>query len=280
MFPMQTSVTTKLEQLRTRLETMGSALVCYSGGVDSAFLLAVAHDVLGPRAIGMTALSPSLAASERGDAEAIAERLGAHHEVVASRELDRPGYVKNDADRCFHCKTELYEIAAQKATEWGIEHIVNGTNVDDLGDYRPGLDAAKKAGVLSPLVELGFTKSEVREAAKLIKLEVWDKPAAACLSSRIPYGTQVTEERLAQIEGFEAALRKLGFRQLRVRWHDTIARVELALEELPRAVETQVREQIIEAGKAQGFKYVTLDLGGYRMGSHNEVLLGRTLKLV
>lgn len=280
MTELQASATTKLTALRTLLSQLGSALVCYSGGVDSAFLLAVAREVLGDKAVGMTAQSPSLAASERGDADRIAKRLGARHMIVETHELDRPEYARNDADRCFHCKVELYEIASRKAKELGLEHILNGTNVDDLGDFRPGQDAAKQAGVRSPLVELGFTKADVREASRLIGLEIWDKPAAACLSSRIPYGSSVTRERLAQIEGFEQALRQLGFRQIRVRWHDTIARIELAIDELHRALEPTVRENIIACGKSHGFKYVTLDLAGYRMGSHNEVLVGRALKVV
>ncbi len=276
----QVSASTKLDQLRVLLHEFGSVLICFSGGVDSAFLLAVANDVLGSRAVGMTALSPSLAASERNDAQSIARALGARHVLVESRELERAGYVQNAPDRCFHCKTELYEIAARKAAELGLHHILNGTNIDDLGDYRPGLDAAKQAGVRSPLVDIGFTKADIREASKLIALEVWDKPAAACLSSRIPYGASVTRERLAQVEGFERALRELGFTQLRVRWHDTIARIELQVDELQRALSPLFRERIISEGKTHGFKYVTLDLAGYRVGSHNEVLVGRALKVV
>ncbi len=198
---------------------MGSALVCYSGGVDSAFVLAVAHEVLGPRAVGMTAVSPSLAPFEKEAAIAVAQQIGARHELVESHEIERPGYVANATDRCFHCKTELYDIASAEDAEWGLAHVVNGTNVDDLGDYRPGLDAAKNAGVRSVLVELGCSKDDVRRGAQAIGLTVWDKPASACLSSRIPYGTEVTRERLAQIGGLEAELRALGLRQVRVRWH-------------------------------------------------------------
>lgn len=270
----------KIEALRTRLSELGSVLVCYSGGVDSAFLLAVAHGVLGPRAIGMTAVSPSLAPSEKSDAEAVARQIGADHRLVDSHEIDEPSYTANNSDRCFHCKTELYRIAGEKRIEWGLSAIVNGTNVDDLGDYRPGLEAAKQAGVVSPLVELGFTKALVREAAAAIGLGIWDKPAAACLSSRIPYGTSVTRERLAQIGGFEQAIKRLGFRQVRVRYHGDLARVELGAEDIVRAAEPVVRSVIVDAGKELGFRYVTLDLGGYRMGSHNEVLIGKTLRVV
>ena len=270
----------KLARLRENLRDLGSVLVCYSGGLDSAFVLAVAHAELGERAIGMTAVSASLPPSEKGDAERIAKKLGAAHRFVDSNEIARPGYVANEPDRCFHCKSELYDIAELKRIEWGLAHVVNGTNLDDLGDFRPGLEAAKNAAVRSPLVEAEMTKAEVREAAQLIGMDVWDKPASACLSSRIPYGTSVTTERLAQIGGLEAAIRSLGFRQLRVRWHDTIARVEIDLGELEGLFRPGVREEIVRLGKAHGFKYVTLDLAGYRQGSHNEVLVGRSLRPV
>ncbi|MEZ4298917.1 MAG: ATP-dependent sacrificial sulfur transferase LarE [Polyangiaceae bacterium] len=269
-----------LAALGARLRELGSVLVCYSGGVDSAFLLAAAHRELGPRAVGMTAVSPSLAPAERDDAVDLARAIGADHRLVESREIEDPDYVKNAPDRCFHCKSELYRIATVKQREWGLAAIVNGTNTDDLGDYRPGLEAAKQAGVVSPLVELGFTKAMVREGAQALGLPVWDKPAAACLSSRIPYGTSVTRERLARIGGFEAALRGLGFRQVRVRFHDDLARIELDVSDLPRAAAPDMRADIVAAGKSHGFKYVTLDLLGYRTGSHNEVLAGRSLRVV
>ena len=277
-----TSPTTlqQLDSLRRILRDWGSVLVCYSGGIDSAFVLAVAHAELGPRAVGMTAVSPSLSESEKTDAARIALKLGAEHRFVESHELERPGYVQNGPDRCFHCKSELYEIAEAKRREWQLAVVVNGTNRDDLGDYRPGLEAAKNAGARSPLVEAGMTKSDVRAAALAIGMDVWDKPAAACLSSRIPYGTSVTTERLAQIAGLEAELKALGFRQLRVRWHDQIARIEIALSELELILAPGVREAAVAAGKKHGFQYITLDLGGYRTGSHNEVLVGRALRIV
>ena len=273
----------RLDQLRSLFRSMGDALVCYSGGVDSAFVLAVAHEVLGPRAVGMTAVSPSLAPFEKEAAISVARQIGARLELVESHEIDRPGYAANASDRCFHCKSELYDIATAKKAEWGFTHVVNGTNVDDLGDYRPGLDAAREAGVRSVLVELGFHKDDVRAGAQAIGLTVWDKPASACLSSRIPYGTEVTRERLAQIGGLEAELRAMGLRQVRVRWHaagssGAMARVEVSKPELLAAFEA--RDAIVDAGKRYGFAFVTLDLQGYRTGSHNEVLVGRSLRVV
>ena len=270
----------KLQRLRGAMRGLGSVLVCYSGGVDSAFVLAVAHQELGAAAVGMTAVSPSLAPGERDEAIQVAKLIGAEHRLVDSNEIEDPSYVANNPDRCFHCKSELYRIASVKRAEWQLDAIANGTNVDDLGDYRPGLEAAKQAGVVSPLVDLGFTKADVRAASAAIGLPIWDKPAAACLSSRIPYGTSVTRERLAQIGGFEAALKRLGFRQVRVRYHGELARIEVGIEELPRAADAAAREEIVAAGKRFGFRYVTLDLGGYRMGSHNEVLVGRALRIV
>jgi pyridinium-3,5-biscarboxylic acid mononucleotide sulfurtransferase len=272
------------DRLRNAFGDAESVLVCYSGGTDSALVLAVAHALLGDRAVGMTAVSPSLAPSERDEAVALAKEIGARHELVASNEIEDESYAKNGADRCFHCKSELYRVAEKKQAEWGLAVTMNGTNTDDLGDYRPGLEAAKLAGVKSPLVEAGLGKAEVRRLASLLGLRVWDKPAAACLSSRLPYGTRVTRERLEQIATFEASLRSLGLRQVRVRWHGlpedrgAFARVEVEKTELPLAFER--RDAIVEAGKRAGFLYVTLDLEGYRVGSHNAVLVGKSLRVV
>jgi pyridinium-3,5-biscarboxylic acid mononucleotide sulfurtransferase len=277
---MSSAVDEKLIALRALLRELGSVLVCYSGGVDSAFLLAVAHQELGSRCVGMTAVSPSLAPTEREDALRIARQIGADHRLVESNEIHDPNYQKNAPDRCYHCKSELYRIAAHKREVWGLAFVLNGTNLDDLGDYRPGLQAASEAEVRSPLVETRFTKADVRAGSLAIGLGVWDKPAAACLSSRIPFGTSVTPERLAQIGGFETALKALGFRQVRVRYHDAVARIEIDLAEMARAAEPGVREEIVKAGKASGFQYVTLDLGGYRTGSHNELLAGRQLRVL
>ena len=292
MAPLLESSSDGLERLRALLSDMGSVLVCYSGGIDSALVLAVAHDVLGARAIGMTAVSPSLAPFEKEAAVSVAKQIGARHELVETHEVDDASYLANNTDRCFFCKSELYRASAAKQKEWGVAHVVNGTNLDDLGDYRPGLEAAKQAGVRSPLVELGLRKDDVRRMSSEIGLSIWDKPASACLSSRIPYGTAVTRERLAQIGGLEAELHALGLRQVRVRWHSVgdvgkvtvgtdasaIARVEVARDEMLKAFD--VRDAIVEAGKRYGFKYVTLDLQGYRTGSHNEVLTGKSLRVV
>jgi uncharacterized protein len=269
-----------LDRLAEVIRGMGSVLVCYSGGIDSAFVLAVGHAVLGDACIGMTAVSPSLASFERDEAIAIAKQIGARHELVDSNEIEDEDYAKNHSDRCFHCKSELYRVSEAKKREWKMNEVVNGTNLDDLGDYRPGLEAAKNAGARSPLVEVGMHKADVRRLAQLLGLTIWDKPAAACLSSRLPYGTRVTRERLIQIGALEAEIHALGIRQARVRWHpvggegvtkeSAMARIEIGKDELASAFEK--RDAITAAGKRLGFAYVTLDLAGYRTGSHNELL--------
>lgn len=270
-------------QLEDWFRKKGSVLVCYSGGVDSALVMLVAHRVLGARAVAMTAASPSLPSRELVEAKEVAHVAGVDHRVVRSDEVSQPEYRKNHTDRCFHCKSELYRIARAKAEEWELAAIVNGTNLDDLGDFRPGLEAAREAGVESPLVALGFTKADVRAAAEQLGLSVWQKPAAACLSSRIPFGTEVTEERLAQIGDLEGDLRDLGFRQVRVRYHTlgtvpggtterALARIELDPSEVVRASAPETAAAIVDAARARGFLYATLDLAGYRMGSHNEAL--------
>ena len=244
--------------------------MCSSDLVDSAFVLKVAHDVLGDRALGLTALSPALPVEEREAAAALARELGVAHALVDSHEIDDPNYAANPINRCYFCKSELYTVAQREARARGFAVILNGTNLDDLGDHRPGLDAAREANVRSPLVEASFTKEDVRRCARFVGLRVWDKPAAACLASRIPYGTSVTHERLRQIDRAEAAIRALGIRQLRVRYHDRLARVEVAQPEMDRAF--ALRLEIAAACRAAGFAYATLDLEGYRLGSHNEVV--------
>ncbi len=276
-----TTVDAQLHALRSLLRDLGSVLVCYSGGIDSALLLAVAHQELGSeRAVGMTALSASLPQNELRSAEHQAQLMGATHRTVQSHEIERPDYVKNGPDRCFHCKSELYAIAQQKAEEWGLKHVLNGTNLDDLGDYRPGLEAATRAQIRSPFCELKLGKTDVRALARHIKMPIWDKPAAACLASRIPYGTSVTFARLRQVEQLEAALQGLGFRQVRVRHHEEIARIEVPQTELPRIVDPTISTQVQEAGRAAGYRFVTVDLGGYRTGSLNELLPGRNLRVI
>jgi uncharacterized protein len=264
-----------LDALRAVFAAMPSVLVCFSGGVDSAFVLKVAHDVLGDRALGMTAVSSSLPAVEREDAARLARELGAPHVVVESREMDDPNYASNPTNRCYFCKSELYRLAGAEAARRGIAYVVNGTNRDDLGDYRPGLQAASEASVRAPLVEAGFTKDDVRRCARLIGLRVWDKPAAACLSSRIPYGTSVTPARLRQIDAAETAVRALGLRQVRVRYHGEVARVEVSQDEIDQAF--ALRREVASACKAAGFSFATLDLEGYRVGSLNEVVKLRVL---
>jgi uncharacterized protein len=272
------SIEPKMNALAEALSRAGSVLVCFSGGLDSGFLLAVARSVLGDRAVALTAVGPALAPAERQDAQAFAHSVGARHVLVDAGEIEVAQYVANGPDRCFHCKAALYATAGAQARQLGLAQVVNGTNVDDLRDYRPGLDAAREAGVGSPLVDAGLRKSEVREAAQALGLRLWDKPSAACLASRIPYGTSVTRERLAQIAGFEADIKALGFVQVRVRHHDCVARLELMVDDLAAATTEPIRAALMEAGKRHGFAFVTLDLGGYRTGSLNEVVQRRRLR--
>ena len=260
----------KLARVREVVRGLGSALVAYSGGLDSAFVLALCARELGERAVGFTAVSPSLPVREREDATRIAQAIGARHELVESNEIHDPDYAKNEKDRCFHCKSELYTLTEARRVELGFAHVVNGTNLDDLGDYRPGLEAAKNASVRSPLVEANLTKDDVRGIARHLGFDFWDKPAAACLSSRIPYGTSVTHERLAQVERLEDALHALGLRKLRVRHHDEVARIEVGADEMERAFAH--RNAIVEAGTAAGYTFVALDLAGYVTGSLNRSL--------
>ena len=260
----------KLDRLRSVLADYGSALVCFSGGVDSTFLLSVAVEVLGDRAVALLAESPSLARREADDARKLAAEIGARLIVVESNELERGAYSKNPVDRCYFCKTELLELAVPRAKELGSRAICLGTNVDDLGDHRPGLKAADEHAARHPMVEAGLTKAEIRELSKALGLRTWNKPQLACLSSRFPYGTEITAERLDRVDRFEDGLRKLGFTQLRVRFHDTIARLELDPREMGHALEH--RDTIVALGRDCGFTFVALDLAGYKTGALNELI--------
>jgi len=270
----------KENSLRERLNSFGSVVVAYSGGVDSAYLALIAHDTLGDRAVAITADSASYPERHRQLAIQIARDFQLHHEIIHTHELGRPEYRANPANRCYYCKHELYTQLSQIASTRGAI-VVDGNNADDRGDYRPGRQAAREFGVRSPLDEVDLTKAEIRELSKRAGLPTWDEPASACLSSRIPYHTEVTDERLRTIERAEQALRALGFRVFRVRHHvdagtgAAAARLELAREEMIRALEPEINAAIVRELKAAGYRYVSLDLQGYRLGSLNEGLVLR-----
>ncbi len=249
---------------------MDSAVVAFSAGVDSTFVAAVAADVLGNRALAVTGVSPSIPASEVKEARSLAAQIGIRHMLLGTSEMDRPGYVENSPQRCYHCKTELYGLLEEMAERDGIAFVLDGCNMDDLGDHRPGRVAAAEHRVRSPLIEAGLTKTDIRELSKERGLPTWDKPAMACLSSRIPYGTPVTVEALDQLGAAEAFLRGLGMRQLRVRHHGDVARIEVELADIPLVVEH--RDRIVTRLRNLGYQYVTLDLVGFRSGSMNEGL--------
>ena len=262
----------KKQKLYAILRDLKRVIVAYSGGIDSAYLAWAAHQVLGDSAVAITADSASIPESHKRDAEQFAREQGFRHEYIDTFEFDNPDYVKNDKDRCFHCKNELFERLDQVSAQRGIDTIVYGVNMDDLGDYRPGQRATKLHEVKAPLVEAGLYKREIRELARLAGLPVWDRPASACLSSRIPYGTAVTPEVVKTVEKGEVEIQKLGFRQFRVRFHGELVRLEIAPEELAKALDPAMARQFVEIFKPLGFHYVTLDLEGYRQGSMNAVL--------
>jgi uncharacterized protein len=255
-----------------QLRALPSLIVAYSGGVDSAYLAWAAHRVLGDRALAVTADSPSYPQRHRAMALAIARDFHLHHEMVSTRELELPEYRANPANRCYYCKHELYAVLSGLAQVRGFAAIADGSNADDRGDYRPGRQAAREFGVLSPLDRASLSKADIRELSHEAGLPTWDEPASACLSSRIPYHSEVTDEKLRVIEQSEEAIRALGFRVLRVRHHGEVARIELARNELARALEPETSTAIDSALRALGFRYVTLDLKGYRLGSLNEGL--------
>jgi len=262
----------KERALRDRLQASGRLLVAFSGGVDSSYLASVAHAVLGEGALAVTAVSPSYPASHRRMAEQVVREFGIPHRFVGTREMESADYRANRSDRCYHCKSELFAVLGALRDELGFDAVAYGINTDDRGDFRPGHRAAVERGVLSPFLDVGLSKQEIRALSRSIGLPTADLPASACLSSRLPYGTEVTPERLAQVEEGEERLRALGFRQVRLRHHGELARIEIDRAELPRALDPAVARAIVAAVKPLGFRYVSLDLEGYRTGSLNEVL--------
>jgi uncharacterized protein len=264
---------TKRGELEQALAKLPSVIVAYSGGVDSAYLAFAAHHALGDRMLAVTALSASYSARDRAEAEKCVSKFKFPHEFISTDELSNPAYRANNADRCYYCKDELFDQLDRLAGERGIGAVAYGINQDDLGDWRPGQQAAREHKVLTPLLDAGLTKADIRELSRQVELPVWDRPASACLSSRIAYGIGVTPERLAIIEKGEEAVRALGFKQFRVRYHDELARIEIAQDELPRALDPAMSRKFVEIFKGLGFKFVTLDLEGFRSGSMNALLI-------
>jgi len=266
------SLQEKERKLFEQLSAMQRVIVAFSGGTDSAYLAWAAHRALKENAIAITADSASLPESHKRDLEAFVARFAIPHEYIETREFENPDYLRNDANRCFHCKDELFTRLDEVGRARGYQHIVYGVNVDDLGDYRPGQNAARQHQVASPLADAGLSKAEIRALSRIAELPTWDRPASACLSSRIPYGTAVSIENVKTVERGEEELKALGFRQFRVRFHDKIVRIEIAREEMSRAFDMGMCDRLTGIFRELGFQYVTLDLQGYRQGSLNEVL--------
>ena len=264
------SVRQKWVALQRLMRGWHRVIVAYSGGVDSSLVLKVAHDVLQDNVLGVIADSPSLPRQELQAALAVARHIGARVRIIETNELENPNYATNPSNRCYFCKATLHDALWKLARSEGYHYILDGTNADDVGDFRPGQEAARERGVRSPLLEVGLTKAEVRALARYLGLPNWNKPAMACLSSRVPYGTPITPHVLRQIEAAETALRALGFPQCRVRHHETVARIEVPVEDFPRLL--AMRERVIQSLRAAGYTYITLDLAGFRSGSSNEVL--------
>jgi uncharacterized protein len=270
--PTASDLDDKLAALRAALRRMDAALVAFSGGVDSSFLLRVAVEELGERAVALTTRSPTAPEDDEAIARALAEALGVRHLLIDANELDIPGYAENPVNRCYFCKGSLYDICRAEAAKLGIAEIVDGVNRDDLGDYRPGLKAAEEQRVRHPLAEVGLTKGEIRALSRRLGLPTADKPSSPCLSSRFPYGTAITLEGLRKVAGAEQVLHRLGFPECRVRNHDPVARIEVPPADLPRLMEPALRAALVGEIQALGFAYVTVDLRGFRSGSLNETL--------